>query len=116
MIGGRAERTNIDIVERICASLDGLRPRTGGGPYRELITFVADRPGHDLRYAIDPAKLERELDWRPMETFESGIERTVRWYLDNEWWWRPIVERSYARERLGLAIGAPDRRQVTPRT
>ncbi len=106
MIGGRAERTNIDIVERICASLDGLRPQTGGGSYRELITFVADRPGHDLRYAIDPAKLERELDWRPMETFESGIEKTVRWYLDNEWWWRPIVERSYAGERLGLAIGA----------
>ena len=105
MIGGRAERTNLEVVERICASLDGLRPRTGG-PHRELIAFVADRPGHDLRYAIDPTKLERELDWRPTETFETGIERTVRWYLDNERWWRPILERSYAGERLGLAIGA----------
>ena len=106
MIGGRAERTNLEVVERICASLDGLRPQAEGGSYRELISFVADRPGHDLRYAIDPTKLERELDWRPTETFESGIERTVCWYLDNEWWWRPILERSYAGERLGLAIGA----------
>ena len=106
MIGGRAERTNIDVVKRICASLDELRPRTNGGSYLDLITFVSDRPGHDLRYAIDPSKLERELEWRPLQTFDSGIDRTVRWYLDNEWWWRPIAERGHAGQRLGLIDGA----------
>ena len=73
-----------------------------GGRHEELITFVADRPGHDLRYAIDASKLERELGWRALETFESGIEKTVRWYLDNEWWWRPLREKVYAGERLGV--------------
>lgn len=100
-IGGRNERRNIEVVERICAALDGMAPRTT--PYRDLINFVADRPGHDHRYAIDAAKLENELGWRALETFETGIEKTVRWYLDNEWWWRPLREKIYAGERLGLA-------------
>lgn len=99
-IGGRAPRTNIEVVETLCATLDRLRP--AARPYRELITFVADRPGHDRRYAIDPTKIETELGWRAEETFESGIERTVRWYLDNERWWRPLREGVYGGERLGL--------------
>ncbi len=70
--------------------------------YESLIAFVADRPGHDLRYAIDATKLERELGWRALETFDSGLEKTVRWYLDNEWWWRPWREKVYAGERLGV--------------
>ena len=93
-VGGRNERRNIDVVRRICAILDDLRPRPS--PHDALISFVADRPGHDLRYAIDAAKLERELGWRAHETFESGIEKTVRWYLDNEWWWRPLRDKVYA--------------------
>ena len=101
-IGGRAERANIEVVTRICESLDRVRPRADGKSYVEQISYVADRPGHDLRYAIDPSKLERELGWAPSETFETGIEKTVRWYLDNAWWWRPILERSDAGQRLGL--------------
>jgi dTDP-glucose 4,6-dehydratase len=101
-VGGRNERRNIDVVRGVCAILDRLRPI--GRPYESLIAFVADRPGHDLRYAIDAAKLERELGWRALETFDSGIEKTVRWYLDNEWWWRPLREKVYGGERLG----APD--------
>ena len=84
----------------ICAILDRLRPM--GPPYKQLIAFVPDRPGHDLRYAIDASKLERELGWRALETFDSGIEKTVRWYLDNEWWWRPLRDKVYAGERLGV--------------
>jgi dTDP-glucose 4,6-dehydratase len=99
-VGGRNERRNIDVVRRICAILDDLRPKPS--PHDSLISFVADRPGHDLRYAIDAAKLERDLGWRALETFESGIEKTVRWYLDNEWWWRPLREKVYAGERLGV--------------
>ena len=99
-VGGRNERRNIEVVRRICAILDRLSPI--GRRHEELITFVADRPGHDLRYAIDASKLERELGWRALETFESGIEKTVRWYLDNEWWWRPLREKVYAGERLGV--------------
>ncbi|HEX5377920.1 MAG TPA: GDP-mannose 4,6-dehydratase, partial [Phenylobacterium sp.] len=105
IIGGRAERTNLDVVHRICDSLDRLRPRPDGKSHRVQITYVADRPGHDHRYAIDPSKLERELGWKAQESFESGIERTVQWYLDNEAWWRPIVERTYSGQRLGLAVG-----------
>ena len=103
-VGGRNERRNIDVVRRVCAILDELRPM--GRPHDALIAFVADRPGHDLRYAIDAAKLERELGWRAHETFESGIEKTVRWYLDNEWWWRPLREKVYAGERLGVIAEA----------
>jgi dTDP-glucose 4,6-dehydratase len=99
-IGGRNERRNIDVVERICACLDAMAPRET--PYRDLITFVADRPGHDQRYAIDASKLESELGWHAAETFETGIEKTVRWYLENEWWWRPLREKVYSGERLGL--------------
>ena len=99
-VGGRNERRNIEVVMRICAILDRLRPLARS--HESLIAFVADRPGHDLRYAIDATKLERELGWRALETFDSGLEKTVRWYLDNEWWWRPLRERVYDGERLGV--------------
>jgi dTDP-glucose 4,6-dehydratase len=101
-VGGRNERRNIDVVRRICAVLDELVP--SNRPREELIEFVTDRPGHDGRYAIDASKLENELGWRAEEDFESGIEKTVRWYLDNDWWWQPLRER-YAGERLGLLNG-----------
>ncbi|MDO4585855.1 MAG: dTDP-glucose 4,6-dehydratase [Planctomycetia bacterium] len=99
-IGGRNERKNIDVVKIICAILDELRP-SAEGPYANLIQFVTDRPGHDLRYAIDATKLESELGWKAEENFESGIRKTVEWYLENDWWWRPIREKKYAGERLG---------------
>jgi dTDP-glucose 4,6-dehydratase len=102
-VGGRNERRNIDVVRTICAILDKLKP--DGAPHDRLITFVPDRPGHDARYAIDAGKLESELGWRAAETFDTGIAKTVRWYLDNEWWWRPLRDKVYAGERLGL-IGA----------
>lgn len=101
-VGGRAERNNLGVVETICEVLDRLHPRAGGQNYRDLITFVADRPGHDLRYAIDCSKLENELGWEPRETFESGLNKTVTWYLENEWWWRPIRNQNYSGERLGV--------------
>jgi dTDP-glucose 4,6-dehydratase len=85
-VGGKNEIRNIDVVTTICRKLDALRPRAGGARYEELITYVADRPGHDRRYAIDPSKIEREIGWKPAETFESGIDKTVRWYLDNQPW------------------------------
>ncbi|MDJ0390157.1 dTDP-glucose 4,6-dehydratase [Roseomonas sp. E05] len=102
-VGGNAERQNIAVVRQICAVLDRLRPRSDGKSYAEQISFVTDRPGHDLRYAIDASKLRETLGWQPQETFESGLEKTIRWYLDNEGWWRPLLERSYGGERLGLA-------------
>jgi dTDP-glucose 4,6-dehydratase len=102
-VGGRSERTNLQVVETICDVLDGKRPLEGGGSRRELIQFVPDRPGHDLRYAIDASKVERELGWEPRESFETGIEKTVDWYLANEWWWRPLREQRYGGERLGIA-------------
>lgn len=98
-VGGRNERRNIDVVRRICTVLDALVP--AATPREELIDFVTDRPGHDARYAIDATKLENELGWRAQENFDSGIEKTVRWYLDNEWWWRPLRDR-YDGARLGL--------------
>jgi dTDP-glucose 4,6-dehydratase len=100
-IGGRNERRNIDVVRAICSLLDRLRPRSGS--HHDLITFVTDRPGHDHRYAIDATKLETELGWRADHTFESGIEATVRWYLDNAAWWEPLRQRVYQGERLGIA-------------
>jgi dTDP-glucose 4,6-dehydratase len=100
-VGGRAERTNLKVVETICDLLDARRPLSGGTTRRSLIVFVADRPGHDRRYAIDPSKIERELGWRASESFESGIEKTIDWYLANDWWWRPIREGKYAGARLG---------------
>jgi dTDP-glucose 4,6-dehydratase len=103
IIGGRAERTNMDVVNRICETLDRVRPRTDGKTYKEQITYVADRPGHDHRYAIDPSKIERELGWTARESFDSGIERTIRLYLDNEAWWRPLVVEKGAVKRVGLA-------------
>lgn len=102
-VGGRAERRNIDVVNGVCDALDRLLPRSGGGSYAGQITSVADRPGHDYRYAIDCSRLERDLGWKPSETFESGLEKTVRWYLDHEAWWRPLLDREYGGERLGLA-------------
>ena len=112
-VGGNNERTNLQVVEAICAALDslvppasGLRPSTSAkkfSSYRELITFVADRPGHDKRYAIDATRLRTELGWVPEEEFDSGIRKTVRWYLDNAWWWQPIRERKYAGQRLGIS-------------
>jgi dTDP-glucose 4,6-dehydratase len=105
IIGGRAERTNLDVVHVICDALDKARPRADGKSRREQITYVADRPGHDHRYAIDPSKLERELGWRAQESFETGIARTVQWYLDHEAWWRPILDRTYSGQRLGLSVG-----------
>jgi dTDP-glucose 4,6-dehydratase len=98
-VGGRNERPNIDVVRRICGVLDELAP--ANRPREELIEFVTDRPGHDARYAIDAGKLESELGWRARENFDTGIAKTVQWYLDNDWWWRPLRER-YAGERLGL--------------
>ena len=99
-VGGRNEKKNIEVVETICDLLDMLRPRAVGS-YRQLITFVEDRPGHDLRYAIDCSKIERELGWTPKETFETGMRRTVQWYLENSDWWQAIRSRKYKGERLG---------------
>ncbi len=102
IIGGRAERTNLQVVLSICACLDRLRPRADGQSYASQISYVTDRPGHDHRYAIDPSKLERDLGWTAQVTFDEGIEATTRWYLDNEWWWRPILAGTYSGERLGV--------------
>jgi dTDP-glucose 4,6-dehydratase len=98
-VGGRNERRNIDVVRQICEVLDAISP--ANRPRHELISHVTDRPGHDARYAIDATKLETELGWSAQENFDTGIEKTVRWYLANEWWWQPIRER-YAGQRLGL--------------
>lgn len=98
-IGARKEVANIEIVRAICSALDELRPRASGAPHAELISYVKDRPGHDFRYAIDPAKVELELRWRAEIDFAEGLRRTVQWYLQNERWWRPIREAQYAGRR-----------------
>lgn len=98
-VGGRNERTNLEVVRTVCRIMDELSP--ADKKREELITFVADRPGHDQRYAIDPTKLETELGYKPLENFDTGIRKTVKWYLDNEWWWGPIHRGKYAGERLG---------------
>ena len=100
-VGGRNEWRNIDVVEAICDLMDEFRPRRAGS-HRDLIAFVSDRPGHDLRYAIDASKIERELGWRPAERFETGLRKTVRWYLDNSDWWQAIRSGTYRGERLGV--------------
>nr|WP_281479836.1 dTDP-glucose 4,6-dehydratase [Wohlfahrtiimonas chitiniclastica] len=103
-IGGHNEKANIDVVKAICNILDELKPRQDGRQYADLITFVKDRPGHDLRYAIDASKIQRELNWVPKETFESGIRKTVEWYLNHLDWCRNVQDGSYQRERLGADV------------
>jgi len=99
-IGARNEQTNLAVAERICALMDSHRP--AGAPHKRLISFVADRPGHDRRYAIDPSKLESGLGWQAQQDFDSGLENTVRWYLENEAWWKPLLSKVYGGHRLGL--------------
>ncbi|MFK2900929.1 dTDP-glucose 4,6-dehydratase [Dyella jejuensis] len=101
-VGGNAERTNITVVKTICALLDERRPLADGRKRESLITYVKDRPGHDRRYAIDASKIERELGWRPSQSFESGIAKTVDWYLDNQAWVQRVLDGSYRMERLGV--------------
>jgi dTDP-glucose 4,6-dehydratase len=103
-VGGINERRNIDVVHTICDLVDEMAPRAAGRSRRELIAYVQDRPGHDLRYAIDCSKLQNELGWKPRETFESGLRKTVRWYLDNRPWWEAIRAGAYQGQRLGLAV------------
>jgi dTDP-glucose 4,6-dehydratase len=104
-VGGRAPTENLTVVHTICEILDSLRP--AATPRRNLVTYVADRPGHDRRYSIDPAKIESELGWRSQETFATGMEKTVRWYLDNEAWWQPLRAGVYSGSRLGLLTDEP---------
>lgn len=104
-IGGHNERSNLAIVETICTLLDEMAP-SDEGAHRQLITFVADRPGHDQRYAIDAGKIENELGWRPQETLDSGLAKTVGWYLDHREWWQAILDRGYRAERVGLAAAS----------
>jgi dTDP-glucose 4,6-dehydratase len=105
-IGGAPDRTNLSIVEALCAALDQRQPRADGKPYKSQIAFVADRPGHDRRYALDGAKIAREFGWRAATPLERGLDSTVGWYLDNRAWWQAIRARGYAGERLGLVRGA----------
>jgi dTDP-glucose 4,6-dehydratase len=100
-IGGENEATNLDLVRALCAILDEMQPRAH--PHADLITFVADRPGHDLRYAIDPTRIREELGWRPSVTLDEGLRKTVRWYLDNAAWWRPLQARQGVGKRLGVS-------------
>ncbi len=102
MVGGRSERTNLSVVHTICDTLDRIHSRSDGASYRAQITFVSDRPGHDFRYAIDATKLESNLGWKPLESFQSGIEKTIRWYLENRAWWEAVQSGAYRGERLGL--------------
>ena len=99
-IGGENERTNLELVKTLCNILDRLQPRYNGS-YADLITFVTDRPGHDARYAIDPSRIRDELGWRPLVSVEEGLEKTVKWYLENENWWRALLERPGVGQRLG---------------
>jgi dTDP-glucose 4,6-dehydratase len=109
-VGGRNERTNLHVVETVCDLLDEMSP-SNAGRRRQLISFVKDRPGHDRRYAIDASKLEREIGWRADESFESGIAKTVRWYIDHEPWWKAILERGHGLDRLGLTNSDPSTRE-----
>src|SRR5690606_36922571 len=105
-VGGHNEWANIDVVRRICTILDGLSPAPTGG-HGSLIPFVADRPGHELRYAIEAGKIAAERGWSPRQTFETGLEKTVRWYIENPQWWRPLREKTYDGRRLGLIEKRP---------
>ena len=102
LIGGRSEKTNLEVVRDICALVDELAPSDTRGSCARLISFVADRPGHDFRYAIDPGKITSELGWTPRETFATGLRRTVAWYLSNRGWWQRIRSGDYRGERLGV--------------
>ena len=104
-IGGHNEKTNLEVVKTICALLDKLLPDSKHNPHESLITYVDDRPGHDLRYAIDANKIANELGWKPQETFDSGIEKTVKWYLQNKTWCDHVMDGSYRGERLGIETG-----------
>jgi len=106
-IGGGEERTNLELVKLLCALLDQALPQSPHRPHEKLISFVVDRPGHDLRYAIDDTKLRREFGWRPAESLETGLRKTVRWYLDNRAWWEPIRSGVYRGERLGKPSARP---------
>ena len=101
-IGGNTEKTNLQVVEAICKVLDKKKPRPCGKSYREQVTFVEDRPGHDLRYAVGTGKIKRELGWMPLESFESGLSKTIQWYIENPQWCRNVQDGSYRRQRLGL--------------
>ena len=102
-VGGRNERTNLQVVQTVCAALDKQMPRTDGKSYADQIEFVADRPGHDRRYAIDPTKIQNDLGWEPLTSFEEGIRQTVEWYLANRPWWEPLLSERYDTARLGVA-------------
>jgi dTDP-glucose 4,6-dehydratase len=106
-IGGDGERTNLEVVTAICDLLDELRPGSAHRPHARLVTFVADRPGHDRRYAMDGRKIRAELGWQPRESFATGLRKTVAWYLDNRWWWEPIWSQRYPGARLGTGRAAP---------
>jgi len=101
-IGGENEASNLELVQELCGILDDVRPRADGASYAEQITFVTDRPGHDARYAIDPQRIRTELGWSPSVTLQEGLRRTVQWYLENEAWWRPLLDRDGVGERLGV--------------
>lgn len=105
-IGGHNEKANIEVVRTICSLMEELVPNKPAGVahYEDLITYVTDRPGHDVRYAIDPSKIYRDLGWAPQETFESGIRKTVEWYLNNSEWWSRVLDGSYSRDRLGIKV------------
>jgi len=101
-MGGNNEQKNIDLVRSICSILDEILPKSDGGKYQDLIEFVTDRPGHEMRYAIDASKIKNELGWEPAEDNQSGMKKTVQWYLDNEPWWGAILSGDYKLNRIGL--------------
>ncbi len=115
-IGGDCERSNLELVRELCTILDEMLPDSRHRPHADLITFVEDRPGHDFRYALDTTKIASELDWKPRESLDSGLRRTVRWYLDNPAWWQGIQEKAYRGERLGLGAAGSRTRSGSQRS